>query len=180
MIIDPQVAADIDSTVDKDEILALEHQIINYTNNHFHAMDYHPDTKRIEGNRITFEGANLFKVDDTVEVYELPYVAGFYHVTDVGDNWIELDNFIEQSPLHDMDLDQGAIYLLKWPPDVKSGVKKVMKYQKGAAEREGIKSKSVSRVTVTYSDDADKQNTIAGYPARLFDFLEPYMKPGWS
>lgn len=62
---------------------------------------------------------------------------------------------------------------ISYPADVKLGVVNLIKWELGNREKVGIASESISRHSVTYTDQT-AANTIAGYPAVLMGFLKPY------
>ena len=64
----------------------------------------------------------------------------------------------------------------QWPPDIKMGVVKLIKYDlRNAPEKAGIASETLSRHAVTY-ETRTAENTAMGYPLALMGFLRPYMR----
>jgi hypothetical protein len=64
----------------------------------------------------------------------------------------------------------------QWPPDIKMGVVKLIKYDlRNAPEKAGIASETLSRHATTY-ETRTKENTAMGYPLALMEFLKPYMR----
>lgn len=59
-----------------------------------------------------------------------------------------------------------------FPPDVVNGAIKLILYDERIRGKEGIKSESLSRYSVSYDTD----NGENGYPSGMLDFLKPYMK----
>lgn len=178
MIVDLSTAQTIDSNLNKEQLLGLEKNIMSFTNNHFHLPNYAPRIKHIEHGKIYFEGANYFKVDDTVELYKVPYIEGFYHVDEVGHDYI-LINGLRVDTILENELNRySSLYLMDYPTDVVEGAKKVLKYAHKSQGNEGIKSKSISRVSITYYNPGEDQHTILGMPGHVFDFLQPHIRLG--
>lgn len=64
----------------------------------------------------------------------------------------------------------------EWPPDIKMGVVKLIKYDlRNAPEKAGIAAETLSRHSVTY-EARTADNTALSYPAALMGFLKPYMR----
>lgn len=64
----------------------------------------------------------------------------------------------------------------EWPPDIKMGVVKLIKYDmRNAPEKAGIASETLSRHAVTY-ETRTAENTAMDYPLALMGFLKPYMR----
>lgn len=67
---------------------------------------------------------------------------------------------------------------IEWPADIKAGALQLMEWALGGAAekaREGIASETISRHSVSYSAPSSAE-TVAGYPAHLMRFLDPYRK----
>lgn len=157
-----------------EDIKAMENAIFSLTNNHFHLPNYSPIITGIQGKRITFDGVNMFNMHDTVEIVGVQYYDGFHYVTSVGTDWIEIDIPFELEG----DV-TGSLYLIKFPADVRSGVKKVWKHEQATEDTVGVRNESISRWSVTYEKPSTGRS-INGLPAYLFDFLKPYEKMRWG
>lgn len=69
--------------------------------------------------------------------------------------------------------------VIKYPNDIKLGVLKLLEYDQSTSAkkaREGIASETISRHSVSYSSAASGTDSIAGYPAAMMGFLDPYRK----
>lgn len=64
---------------------------------------------------------------------------------------------------------------INYPADVKMGVVNLMKWELNQRDKVGVASESISRHSVTYSDQTG-ENTINGYPTVLMGFLKPYKR----
>lgn len=178
MLVELSTAQLIDPDINREQLLALEKNIMSFTNNHFHLPDYSPRITEIKNSKVYFESPNFFKVDDTIELYDVPYVSGFYHVQEVGSDYVIVDGLrVDTIPEKDLNK-HSSVYLMNYPTDLVEGAKKVLKYAKNSRGNEGIKSKSISRVSVTYHNPGDDAHTILGMPGHVFDFLQPYVRLG--
>lgn len=172
MLISVADAQGYNQNITQEDIFALEQMIINRTNNHFHVPDYEPAIELISGGKVYIEGFNFVQVDDTVELTGVPVISGFYHVTEVGEDWLKVDipdNYRFEG---------GKLFLIRFPADVVAGVKHLLEYQAKTADKIGIKSESISRWTTTY--ESFGRDRINGLPAHLFNFLEPYVQWRWG
>ena len=106
--------------------------------------------------------SSMFKVDDTILISKSLYNDGIYVIKDL-DGKLNKDLY---------DCDFNKITLLKYPVSVKNGVKELLEYEYKNKSKKGIKSESLSRYSVTYSDD----NILDGYPEKLLSFLTPYKR----
>lgn len=176
MLITRMEAKDAGLNISSDDIKAMAMAIIAHTNNHFHLNDYTLKIKRIEGKRLYFDGLNLTEMGDLVEVLDIKYLEGFHEVLASTDEYIEIDTDITIPEETDVN---GLLYLVKFPADVKAGVKKAWKHQETLSDKIGIRTESISRWSTTYESPSSGE-TINGMPAYLFDFLDPYMKMRWS
>lgn len=67
---------------------------------------------------------------------------------------------------------------IQWPADIKAGALQLVQWALGGASdkaRDGIASETISRHSVSYTAPTSGE-TIAGYPAHLMGFLDPYRR----
>lgn len=182
MIISLEDARKLDKDIEEADILALEAAIRSHTNNRFRLKDYKPLFKGVTGNVVSLEAPyNLFTVDDTIEIVGVQFLDGYYIVRDVT-RGINGDTITIDLPFEiDMTYEgnDGYIYLLHYDEDIKAGAKDVLIHKLKMAENKGIKSKSISRVTITYDAADTNANLIYGVSSNQFDFLAPHMRMGW-
>ena len=152
---------------------ALESTIRAESNNHFH-KGVPLRIGRIEGATVYFTSShNSFKAGDTVELHGTAYYDGFYHVETVRDDHIVLTERLVDGW---QPKEEANIYRVYYPPDVVEGAKKVLDYSVKMSGKMGIKSETVSRVSVSYYDVDTQAGLIFGVPSYLFAFLDPYRK----
>ena len=144
---------------------AIEQRIRSYTHNNFMRYDMRSEGRSI-GRRV-FVKNRYFAEGDTVEITGSPN-AGLYTIETVADDCIKLDRDLYAE-------DYNRVTKVIYPEDVKAGVISLLEYQTENKDKIGIKSETISRHSVTYFDN-DKSNTVAGFPAALMAFLEPYIK----
>lgn len=177
MIITLEEAQKIDNALTEDDIIGLEIAIRELTNNNFQntrvryrvSEIIEPDTIKVNG---TIKG---LRIDDRVELNNSDYNDSLHTVMEIHDNHIKVasDDLLDESK-HGM-----ILTLVKYPQDVKNGVKKLLEYDKKTAGNIGVKSRSISRVSETYFDVTSGEN-INGYPTSLFDFITKYKRMRWG
>lgn len=64
---------------------------------------------------------------------------------------------------------------IQWPADIKAGVVELLRYAEAAKGKEGVASETISRHSVTYQTHTAAES-IAGYPAHLMGFIDPYRR----
>ena len=67
---------------------------------------------------------------------------------------------------------------IQWPADIKAGAIELIVWKRGGAgeaARDGIASETISRHSVSYTAQTAAE-TVAGYPAHLFAFVDPYRR----
>ena len=68
--------------------------------------------------------------------------------------------------------------VIQWPADIKAGALELLRWRHGGAAdaaRDGIASETISRHSVSYAA-ATYAETVAGYPAHLMRFIDPYRR----
>lgn len=178
MIITLEEAQSINPNITQDDLDAFESSIRELTNNNFqnkyvrfkHVSIEAPNTIR------TKEPIKGIRIGDTVEVNYSPFNDGLFVVDEILENTIKVQGepFIEE--LGDKNL---MVTLVKYPPDIKRGVKKLIEYDKKMSGKIGIKSETISRMSTTYYDVTATENTD-GYPSALLSFLKKYEKMRWG
>lgn len=159
-----------------DELKGIEVMIRNKTNNKFQNIRIRKEgNMTIKDSIITgadFYGAG-FRDGNTVEIGKSLLNDGLYVIKDVDNISITLD-----SELYD---ETGHIMLtrIEYPADIKTGVKKLLKYNEKMSDKIGVKSLKLSRYWVEYYDMGTDES-VEGYPAALLKFLDKYKKLRWS
>ena len=70
---------------------------------------------------------------------------------------------------------EARIGKVVYPEDVIQGALSMLQWDNSMAKKQGIKSESLSRYSVTYKD-LSSGNSVMGYPLEVISFLQPYMK----
>ena len=140
----------------------IEDFIRQYTNNNFIVKNVTFNTPSMNGKLETV--SPLIKVGDTVLISNSKYNNGVYILT-------AMDGTLNKELFDD---DNNKITLVKYPPAVKLGVVKLLKYNVKMDDKVGISSESLSRHSVSYAQPSS--DSIGGYPSSLMSFLKPFMK----
>ena len=176
MIITLGDARAIDDSITQDDLDALETSVRELTNNNF--QNVHIRFKGIE-----FVGNNLIAVNDpivgiktgdTIEVNYSHYNDGLYVIESIDGKQIT----VQGTPFFVANTSSSMLTLVQYPADIARGIKKLIAYDKKMASKIGIKSESISRMSITYYDVNASEN-IDGYPASLLSFLTKYEKMRW-
>ena len=104
---------------------------------------------------------------DTVQISQSMVNDGLYKITELGDDFIRVDQELYKST--------NLITKVEYPADVRAGVLELLKWDIKNRQKTGVKSETLSRYSVTYFDQ-DANNQVMGYPVTLLGFLKPYIK----
>ena len=176
MIITLGDARAIDDSITQEDLDAFEVAFRSLTNNSF-------QNKHIRFKDIEFVGENLIavkdpivgiKTGDTIEVNYSHYNDGLYVIESIDGKQIT----VQGTPLFVANTGGSMLTLVQYPADIARGIKKLIAYDKKMASKIGIKSESISRMSITYYDVNASEN-IDGYPASLLSFLTKYEKMRW-
>ena len=140
----------------------IEDFIRQYSNNNFIVKNVTFNTPSMNGKLETV--SPLFKVGDTVLISNSKYNNGVYVIND-------LDGTLDKELFDD---ENNKVTLVKYPPAIKLGVVRLLKYNAKMDSKVGISSESLSRHSVSYAQPSN--DSVGGYPASLMSFLKPYMK----
>ena len=176
MIITLGDARAIDDSITQEDLDAFEVAFRSLTNNSF-------QNKHIRFKDIEFVGENLIavkdpiagiKTGDTIEVNYSHYNDGLYVVEELTGKQIK----VQGKPFFVANTSGSMLTLVQYPADVKAGLKKILSYNLKMADKIGIKSESISRMSTTYYD-VNASETVDGYPAAIVSFLKKYEKMRW-
>ena len=176
MIITLGDARAIDDSITQEDLDAFEVAFRSLTNNNF-------QNKHIRFKDIEIVGENLIAVKDpivgirtgdTIEVNYSHYNDGLYVVEELTGKQIK----VQGKPFFVANTSGSMITLVQYPADVKAGLKKILSYNLKMADKIGIKSESISRMSTTYYD-VNASETVDGYPAAMVSFLKKYEKMRW-
>lgn len=177
MIITLTEAQLIDSSLTKDDLIGLEVAIREITNNNFQNTRVRFGVAEIiEPNEIRVNGSvRGLRVGDRIELNNSDYNENLHTVGEIDGNVIKTadgDLLAEKQ--------SGMIVtLVRYPQDVKNGVKKILDYEKKTAKNLGVKSRSIARVSEIYFDVTAAEN-VNGYPTALLSFIKKYRKMRWG
>ena len=176
MIITLGDARAIDDSITQEDLDAFEVAFRSLTNNSF-------QNKHIRFKGIEFMANNLIavkdpivgiKTGDTIEVNYSHYNDGLYVIESIDGKQIK----VQGTPFFVANTGGSMLTLVQYPADIARGIKKLIAYDKKMASKIGIKSESISRMSITYYDVNASEN-IDGYPASLLSFLTKYEKMRW-
>ena len=166
----------IDYNVTQEDLDAFEVAFRSLTNNSF-------QNKHIRFKDIEFVGENLIavkdpivgiKTGDTIEVNYSHYNDGLFVIEEIAGKQIK----VQGTPFFVANTGGSMLTLVQYPADVKAGLKKILSYNLKMADKIGIKSETISRMSTTYYD-VNASETVDGYPAALVSFLQKYEKMRW-
>ena len=176
MIITLGDARAIDDSITQDDLDALETSVRELTNNNF--QNVHIRFKGIEfmaNNLIAVKDSIVgLKVGDTIEVNYSHYNDGLFIIEEIAGKQIK----VQGTPFFVANTGGSMLTLVQYPADIARGIKKLIAYDKKMASKVGIKSESISRMSITYYDVNASEN-VDGYPASLVSFLTKYEKMRW-
>lgn len=188
MIITLDEAQKINPDLTQETLDGLEQSIRALTHNKFQNLNIRfYQFKVTNENTLEFNDTLSFlRVGETIEISNTWSNVGYGQNEDVGinDGLFIIEEVTDHSiKLKDADLFDGnfpSAFITKivYPADILSGVKKLLQYDATMASKVGIKSESISRMSVTYYDMTSSE-TVNGYPASLFSFINKYKKLRW-
>lgn len=167
----------INPSVTQSDLDAFEQAVRALTHNNFQ------DTN-VRGYELTFTGQIItiargstkgLRVGDTIEVNDTLYNNGLYVVKTITLTSLEVE---VATPFIDETCIKGIVTKVAYPADIITGVKKLIEYDVKMGGKAGIKSETISRMSVTYYDVNSTEN-VDGYPAALLSFLKKYKKMRW-
>lgn len=163
------------------ELEALEVMVRTYTNNKFQNVSRRLSVRFTGEDTIEVASKDFtgFKAGDTVEITGSEYNDGLYTIKEISPSKqtaiLDAATLVFTTPR----LATGKITRIEYPADVKAGILNLLRYQEVAAERIGIKSESVGRMSRTY-DTPGGADSLEGYPAALLGFLQKYRRMRWE
>lgn len=157
---------DEDDQVLEARLQALELLVRGYTHNNF-TVQQTGRLADVVGGRFHLDEAAEYAPGDTVQVSGVRN-RGLYTVTEADATSVT----VLEKTYDDID---AYIVKVVYPMDVKMGVVNLMKWEAAARDKVGVQSETISRHSVTYTDQT-AENTAMGYPAALMGFLRPYMQ----
>lgn len=143
---------------------AIEAVIRAYTNNNFQQRGVR-FAGQSSGMRV-YGVPQFFKIGDTVQISSSQVNDGLYQVTEVGEDFVQVDKFLLSSAFN-------LVTKVKYPADVIQCAVDLYQWKLNMGEKVGIKSETISRHSVTYEDSA---TLFMGYPVGILNGLNLYKK----
>jgi hypothetical protein len=143
---------------------AIESVIRKYTNNNFQkrAIRF---AGRSEGLKV-FGFPLYMAIHDTVEISQSGVNDGLYQITDITDNYIQVDRFLYTTG-------NNVVTKIEYPADVVQCAVDLYEWKQKHGDKVGIKSETISRHSVTYEDSA---TLFMGYPVGILNGLALHRK----
>lgn len=179
MIIPLDKAIEIDEDIYPEDLEAFEIMVREQTNNNFQITNNRITNVTFESpDKILCHSGDLtgFRLNDTIEVNNSLYNDGLYTIIAITNRSFTVKGSETLIPSNS---DNAMVTLVKYPADVKRGIKKLIQYDKKMSNKLGVKSETISRMSKTYYDVNASEN-IEGYPASLLSFLDKYKKMRWG
>lgn len=154
----------------KRKLESIEHNIIEYTGNHFYNNNI--KTECTLENGVLYGDFKGFLDGDTVELYNASINSGLYTISSkLSDSSVILD-----SVMNDYDKPMNMIKI-EYPIAIIEGCVELLNYDLNVKNisKLGVSSESISRHSVSYVQRNDS-NMSMGYPSELLNFLKPYME----
>lgn len=159
----------VDCGEDADELIetklkAIEAVVRAYTNNNFQ-MRGARFSGRSDGMYV-YGNPQYLDIGDTVQISASGVNDGLYQITDVGEDYIQVDQFLHT-------VDSNLITKISYPADVVGCAVDLYVWKQNMGAKVGIKSETLSRHSVTYEDSA---TLFMGYPIGILNGLMLYKK----
>lgn len=176
MIISLKDAQEIYPEVTQDDLDGFETAIRELTNNPFQNRQVRFSNLRFESESeiYVFDEVQGIRKDDTIQISGSKLNDGLYVVKSVKGNKLTFEDayFFPGT-------DKGAFLTkVEYPPDILSGVRKLLVYDAKMQGKIGLKSETVSRMSKTYYDQTSGE-TVNGYPAALMSFVNKHKLLKW-
>lgn len=175
MIITLAEAQKIDPNVTQSYLDGLEQSIRQLTNNKFLNKTISYRGLDVNGAVVSLnKTVNYLREGDTVQVSYTGVNDGLYVVKAVDNESVTLDT----DKLFNGTYTSGTMTKVDYPADVLNGALGLIKYDMDMADKTGVKSETIGRMSTTYYDVNASEN-VNGYPSALMDFIKKYRKIKW-
>lgn len=164
---------------DVNDIDALEEMVRSYTSNKFNVPGTLTHGYTVDStNTITLnQPSDFFTEGATIELIGADANAGTYDIEAVSGQTLTL-----RMP-QDITLFTGVytnyVALVRYPRQMSVNILKLVKYAEDMRDKTGIKSETISRMSISYID-VNAGQTIEGYPAMFLEFLNSYVVMKWG
>lgn len=160
------IQTDLEDSVLKAKLSALELLIRKYTNNNFQRRAFRRNTD-VVGSVFIADKIVPFEVGDTLQISQSEFNDGLVTVKEVSNTTFTVNE-------HVYDDRNAVVTKVVYPDDVKLGVVNMLQWDIENRKNVGVQSETLSRHSVTYFN-MDGDNSMVGYPKSLTGFLKPYM-----
>lgn len=176
MILSLEDAKKIDPNITQSALDAFEAAVRQLTNNNFQNRRVrYKGLRFIDPDQLEFQELLIgLRAGDTIQVSNSTYNDGLYTIKDITSNTIT----VEAAKFYGYHTSEGFITKVEYPADIRAGIEKLIAYDKKMGAKQGIKSETISRMSVTYYD-VNSTESVDGYPASLMNFLDKYNKMRW-
>lgn len=177
MLLSIDAAKEFNRKVTQEELDGIEATIRGITNNKFQntRIRYFKFEVQNETELVFSSKPAFLRSGDTIEISQTEVNDGLYVIKSLKDNTITLKN----CQLFDGLFKTGFITKVEYPKDIVVGVQKLLQYSDKMGSKVGIKSESISRMSIQYYD-VNAGDNIEGFPSALFSFLNKHKKIDWG
>lgn len=178
MLLTLESAKTFKPTVEQVELDGLEAAIRGITNNRFQNIHIRYFGFEVQNKKeLVFQSEPAFlRVGDTIEMSETEVNDGLFVIEALSDKTVTLKGDVA---LFDGSFKEGFVTKIEYPSDLIAGVQKLLSYSSKMDSKVGVKSESISRMSIQYYD-VNASDNVEGYPAALFSFLNKYKKMNWG
>jgi hypothetical protein len=177
MIISLEKAQAVYPSITQEGLDGIEQAIRAETNNPFQNLNVRFCNLRFDSETsiVVFDEVEGLRTGDTIQVSGSKWNNGLYVVKTLEGNTITVRDGARLFVGND---ESAFITKIEYPPDIVFGVTRLLKYDAKTADKIGLKSKTVSRMSETYYDQ-NSAETVAGYPAAMMSFIDKNRKMRW-
>ncbi|WP_285009473.1 hypothetical protein [Lactococcus formosensis] len=177
MLLTLESAQTFKADVTQEELDGLEATVRGITNNKFQnvRIRYSKFEVKDEKKLVFLNKPAFLRPGDTIEISQSDVNDGLFVIESLEDNSI----ILKDCQLFDGIFKDGFITKIEYPKDILVGVQKLLKYSDKMGGKVGIKSESISRMSIQYYD-VNAGDNVEGFPSALFSFLNKYKKLDWG
>jgi hypothetical protein len=184
MVIPLAEAQGIDPNATQAQLDAYEASVRQLTANNFHVrgavivgigLDTDPTRLIIDRASLGFD----IKTGDTLELVGADVNNGLFEVLAIDLDTVYLTLECRGEIRAKGEYNKAQLFLVRYPADIKGCVRGLIEYDKYMKGKRGVKSETISRMSLTYYDVNASEN-VDGYPAALLGSLKKWRKVRWG
>lgn len=182
MFLDLDKAIAVDPTFTQDDIDALEAMVRTITNNRFNIIATNQHGVTFGEDTIKIASVANYRVKDTVEIFGTGGINdGVFDITavDTTTNTLTVRMPTGYEAFITGTYPRAGSTLVRYPRDVAYNVLKLIGYEYAMADKKGLKSESIARLSVTYFDMTANESR-EGFPAAYIEWLDKYTVVKWD